>query len=131
MRESETKHRSLVELSPAAILMLSNDGKFVSANPAGLRLLKCSASELEQMSILDTYSNEDLARYPTPPENIGGGLFRFERTFVGKDGSQVPVEVSLSPTFPGGRQAVVQDISERKRAEEARAAAREGASAGD
>ncbi|MGA7402352.1 MAG: sigma-54-dependent Fis family transcriptional regulator, partial [Candidatus Sulfotelmatobacter sp.] len=66
-----------------------------------------------------TYSKEDLARYPTPPEKIGGGLFRFERTFVGKDGSQVPVEVSLSPTFPGGRQAVVQDISERKRAEEA------------
>ena len=76
-------------------------------------------SELEQISILDTYSKEDLARYPTPPEKIRGGLFRFERTFVGKDGSQVPVEVSLSPTFRGGRQAVVQDISERKRAEEA------------
>jgi formate hydrogenlyase transcriptional activator len=119
LRESETKYRSLVDLSPAAILVLSNDGKFVSANPAGLRLLKCNASELEQISIQDTYSKEDLARYPTPPENIGGGIFRFERTFVGKDGSQVPVEVSLSPTFPGGRQAVVQDISERKRAEEA------------
>jgi formate hydrogenlyase transcriptional activator len=100
-------------------LVLSNDGKFVSANPAGLRLLKCSVSELEQISILDTYSKEDLARYPTPPEKIRGGLFRFERTFVGKDGGQVPVEVSLSPTFLGGRQAVVQDISERKRAEEA------------
>jgi formate hydrogenlyase transcriptional activator len=118
LRESETKHRSLVELSPAAIFVLRSDGKLVSANPAGLRLLKCSASELEQMSILDTYSKEDLARYPTPPENIGGGILRFERTFVGKDGSQVPVEVSLSPTFPGGRQAVVQDISERKSAEE-------------
>ncbi|MGB7854087.1 MAG: sigma 54-interacting transcriptional regulator, partial [Candidatus Sulfotelmatobacter sp.] len=119
LRESETKYRSLVDLSPAAILVLSNDGKFVSANPAGLRLLKCSVSELEQISILDTYSKEDLARYPTPPEKIRGGLFRFERTFVGKDGGQVPVEVSLSPTFLGGRQAVVQDISERKRAEEA------------
>lgn len=119
LRESETKYRSLVDLSPAAILLLSNDGKFVSANPAGLRLLKCSASELEKISILDTYSKEDLAHCPTPPEKIQGGLFRFERTFVGKDGSQVPVEVSLSPTFPGGRQAVVQDISERKRVEEA------------
>ena len=119
LRENETKYRSLVDLSPAAIFLLSNDGKFASANPAGLRLLKCSGSELEQMSILDTYSKEDLARYPTLPEKIRGGLFRFERTFVGKNGSQVPVEVSLSPTFPGGRQAVVQDISERKRAEEA------------
>ena len=61
LRESETKYRSLVDLSPAAILVLSNDGKFVSANPAGLRLLKCSVSELEQISILDTYSKEDLA----------------------------------------------------------------------
>jgi PAS domain S-box-containing protein len=119
LRESETKYRSLVDLSPVAIFMLSSDGKFVSANPAGLRLLKCSVSELEELSIRDTYSKEDLARYPTPPEQIAGFLFRFERTFVGKDGSQVPVEVSLSPNFPGGRQAVVQDVSERKRAEEA------------
>ena len=119
LRESEIKYRSLVDLSPAAIFVLSNDGKFVSANPAGLRLLKCSVSELEQLSILDTYTKEDLAGYPTPPEKIRGSLFRFERTFVGKDGSKVPVEVSVSPTFPGGRQAVVQDISERKRAEEA------------
>lgn len=118
LRESETKYRSLVDLSPAAIFLLSSDGKFVSANPAGLRLVKCGVTELVQMSMRDTYSEEDLARYPTPPEHIAGGLFRFERTFVGKDGSQAPVEVSLSPSFPGGRQAVVQDISERKRAEE-------------
>jgi len=119
LRESETKYRSLVDLSPAAIFLLNNAGKFVSANPAGLRLVKCGASELEQMSIRDTYSAEDLARHPTPLEQIAGGVLRFERTFVSKEGSQVPVEVSLSPTFPGGRQAVIQDVSERKRAEEA------------
>jgi PAS domain S-box-containing protein len=118
LRESETKYRSLVDLSPAAIFLLNSAGKFVSANPAGLRLVKCGASELEQMSIRDTYSKEDFACYPIPPEQIIGGLLRFERTFVSKDGSQIPVEVSLSPTFPGGRQAVVQDISERRRAEE-------------
>jgi formate hydrogenlyase transcriptional activator len=117
LRESETKHRSLVDLSPAAIFMLSSDGKFLSANPAGLRLLNCGVSELAQMSIRETYSEEDIARYPIPLELIAGGLFRFERTFVSRDGSHVPAEISLSPTFPGGRQAVVQDVSERKRTE--------------
>ena len=70
------------------------------------------------MSIRDTYSSDDLARNQTPLEQIAGSTFRFERPFYRKDGMRVEVEVLLSPMFQGGRQAVIHDIGERKRAEE-------------
>ena len=118
LRESETKYHSLVDLSPVAILLLSGDGKILSANPAGLSLLGCRAAEIGQMSIRDTYSSDDLAPNQTPLEQIAGSIFRFERPFYRKDGIRLQVEVSLSPMFQGERQAVIHDIGERKRAEE-------------
>ncbi len=118
LRESATQYQSLVNLSPVAILLLSSDGKILSANPAGLSLLGCRAAEIGQMSIRDTYSSDDLARNQTPLEQIAGSTFRFERPFYRKDGMRVEVEVLLSPMFQGGRQAVIHDIGERKRAEE-------------
>ena len=118
LRESATKYQSLVDLSPVAILLLSSNGKILSANPAGFSLLGCTSADIGQMSIRDTYSADDLAPNQTPLEQIAGSIFRFERFFNGRDGKRLQVEVLLSPMFQGGRQAVIQDISERKRAEE-------------
>jgi PAS domain S-box-containing protein len=119
LRESETKYRSLIDLSPAAIYLLRSDGKLLSANPAGLDLIRCKASEIDGIFIGDTYSTEELASYQVPLEQIKEGISRFERTFVRKDSSKVPVEVSLSVMLPEGRQAVIRDISEAKQVEEA------------
>src|SRR5213079_281449 len=44
---------------------------------------------------------------------------RFERSFVRKNGEIIPVEVSVSGIRGGCFQAILRDISERKRAEEA------------
>ena len=118
LRESATKYHSLVDLSPVAILLLSSDGTILSANPAGLSLLGCMAADIGQMPIRDTYSSDDLAPNQMPLEQIAGTTFHFERPFYRKDGTRVQVEVSLSPMFQGGRQAVIHNISERKRAEE-------------
>jgi PAS domain S-box-containing protein len=117
LRRSEVKYHSLVDLSPAAIYLLDSDGNFLSANPAGLDLLKCTAEEVHGLSIEDTYTQEEMNSYKVPLEKMKVGLVRFERTFVRKDGSQIPVEVALSALLPGGRQAVIRDISERKRVE--------------
>src|SRR6202043_2927832 len=48
-----------------------------------------------------------------------GTPFRFERTFVRRDGTTLPVEISTSPMRHGYFQAVIRDISERKRSEAA------------
>lgn len=118
LRESATKYQSLVDLSPIAILLLKSDGQILSANPAGLSLMGCTLADLSQMSIRDTYSSDDLASGQRPLEQVAGSIFRFERPFYRKDGTRLEVEVLLSPMFEGGRQAVIHDISERKRAQE-------------
>src|SRR4029450_6853791 len=48
----------------------------------------------------------------------GKNTLRFEREFVRKNGEIVPVEVSVSAIRGGYFQAILRDISERKRAEE-------------
>jgi formate hydrogenlyase transcriptional activator len=119
LQKSETKYRSLLELSPVAIYLVDPTGQFISANQAGLELLGCTAFELQDMPIGATYSPDELARIKTPIEAMGAGLTRFERAFLRRDGVTLTVEVSLSPMLPGGRQVVVRDITDRKRAEDA------------
>src|SRR5436305_10548891 len=51
-------------------------------------------------------------------EKLGtGGTLRFERKFVRKNGETVPVEVSVSAIRGGYFQAILRDVSERKKAE--------------
>jgi formate hydrogenlyase transcriptional activator len=119
LQKSETKYRSLLDLSPVAIFLVDNAGQFISANQAGLKLLGSTADELSGMPIAVTYSPEELSRIKTPMEAMGSGLTRFERTFLRRNGSMLTVEISLSPTLPGGRQVVMRDVTDRKRAEEA------------
>ena len=119
LRKSEARYRSLVEMSPAAIYLLDTNGTFLAANPAGEALLKCTAQEAIGMSIADTYLPEELAFHGDPIEITEASLLGFERVFVDRDGNRLPVEVSLSPLQPEGREAVIRDISDRKRAEEA------------
>src|SRR5207237_2973293 len=47
-----------------------------------------------------------------------GGALRYERKFVRRNGDVIPVEVSVS-SLRGRLQAIIRDISQRKRAEEA------------
>jgi formate hydrogenlyase transcriptional activator len=114
LRKSEAKYRSLFDLSPVAIYLLDRDGNFLSANAAGEELLKAAAQQIVGANIVSTYLPQELSAGQVPPEKIDGGLFRFERSFLRRDGRTIPVEISLSAMMPGGREAVVQDISERK-----------------
>jgi PAS domain S-box-containing protein len=119
LQKSETKFRSLLNLSPVAIYLVDNAGQFISANQAGMELLGCTAHDLQGMPVAVTYSPEELSRIKTPIEAMGSGLTRFERTLLRRDGAKLTVEVSLSPMLPGGRQVVMRDITDRKRAEDA------------
>jgi len=112
--EEESRSLSQVDLTPVAIYLLDRDGNFISANPAGEELLRSSSQEIAGTNIATTYLPEDLSRSLVEREQTG--LFRFERRFVRRDGTSIPVQVSLSAMLPEGRQAVIQDISERQRA---------------
>ncbi len=111
--KGEAKYRALFELSPVAIFLLDNDGNFLSINSAGARLLKASEQEMVGANIASTYRPGELSSAPLEQRN---GSHRFERSFLRRDGTSIPVEISLSAVQSGTRQAVVQDISERKHA---------------
>ena len=123
--KSEEKYRDLIDLSPDAIYIVDTDGNCVSGNPAGLELLRCTAQELTRLRVGDTYLPEERGISRSRLEEIikTEPIARFERTFVRTDGTTLPVEVSASPMRHGYFQAVVRDISERKRSEAALAKA--------
>jgi PAS domain S-box-containing protein len=122
--KSEEKYRDLIDLSPDAIFIVDSEGHYVSANPAGLDLLKCTAQELTGMPVTDTYLPEERGAMRSWPEEMKTETpVRFERTLLRTDGTTLPVEVSTSPVRHGYFQTVVRDISERKRSEAALAKA--------
>jgi formate hydrogenlyase transcriptional activator len=115
LRQAEEKLReTLFELSPIAIYLLDTAGNFLSANRAGEQLLKASAREIVGANIVSTYLPGDLSSGTIPAEALADGLSRFERRLLRRDGSSIPVEISLSTMLPEGRQAVIQELSERQ-----------------
>src|ERR1700733_12396569 len=93
-RKSEATYSSLVELSPVPIYLLDAGGNFLSVNPAGEQLLKAPAKTILGTNNVTTYLPWELAPHATPPEKSRGSS-RFERNFLRRDGSTIPVEIFL------------------------------------
>src|SRR2546427_2498256 len=80
--KSEDKYRDLIDLSPDAIYIVDGEGNYVSANPAGLEMLKCTAEELTGMPVIDTYLPEERGEVRSRFEQLKTEtIIRFERTF--------------------------------------------------
>jgi PAS domain S-box-containing protein len=118
LRTSEQKYRDLINASPDAICLLDADSKCVLVNPAGVELSGVPEHELIGSSIADTYVPEELHLFQDRIEKLKAeGSFRFERKFLRKNGEVIPVEVSLSALRGRYYQAIIRDISQRKRRE--------------
>ena len=118
LRTSEEKYRDLIDASPDAICVLDADGKCVLVNPAGVKLAGRPEDELIGSSIADTYLSEERHLLANRLEKLKAeGSFRFERKFLRENGEVIPVEVSLSTLRGRYYQAIIRDISQRKRRE--------------
>jgi PAS domain S-box-containing protein len=120
LRRSEAKYRDLIDVSPDAIYIIDTDLTYVLANPAGAELAGCTPEELIGTPIAETFVPEERPLLPARMEMMKTEPnLRFERKFVRRNGEIVPVEVSLTTVRGRYLQAVLRDISERKRSEEA------------
>jgi PAS domain S-box-containing protein len=120
LRKSEEKYRDLIEISPDAIYVVDANGVCVLGNRAGAELLGIPQGELVGTPVTETYLAEERQLFLERLEKLkAGGTLRFERAFVRKKGDIIPVEVSVTAIRGGHFQAILRDISERKRAEEA------------
>jgi PAS domain S-box-containing protein len=129
LRESEEKHRALFEATVQGV-MLHDEEQFLEVNPSVLRILGFKSA------------GEIVGKHPAvfaPPSQPGGessdvvarrhiqqclrtGSARFDWMCRNAEGADVPIEVILTRINWGGRQiiqAVINDIRERKAAEEA------------
>jgi PAS domain S-box-containing protein len=120
LRRSEAKYRDLIDVSPDAIYIIDTDLAYVSANPAGAELAGCTQEELIGTPIAETFVPEERPLLAARMELMKTEPYlRFERKFVRRNGDIVPVEVALTTVRGRYLQAVLRDISERKRSEEA------------
>jgi PAS domain S-box-containing protein len=138
LRESETMFRGLLESAPDAIVIVNEKGLIELVNTQAERLFGYSADELRgqpvEMLIPQRYrTGHEKVRsaYLAAPmvREMGAGQDLFG---IRKDGTEVPVEISLSPMrTPKGLfvTSAIRDITERKQAEKelirAKAAAEE------
>ena len=130
----ETAIRAMVDAAPDGILMADENGRILFANRqtrGALRLrpsLRCSdVGRRPAPRALRQVHRAHRTRYRAEPRlrSMGAGLMLFGRR---ADGTEFPVEISLSP-LPGDDGlrvvAVVRDISERLRSEAAHREVRE------
>ncbi|MBI4423457.1 MAG: PAS domain S-box protein [Elusimicrobia bacterium] len=124
-RGEEERFRLAVEAAPNAMVMADRDGTIVLVNHQTETLFGLAREELLGRSV-EVLVPERLRRPPSP-----GGLFAAApampsgggRELVGqrKDGSEVPIEIGISPVRTADGELVlvsIVDITERKRAQE-------------
>jgi PAS domain S-box-containing protein len=120
--ESEERYRLLFEHSIDAIIFSVPDGAAYAANPAACRMFGWTDAEFQTRRRNDIVDTSD-PRLPSALEERSlTGSFQGELTFIRKDGSKFPAEIS-SMIFTDQRglertSTILRDISERKQAEE-------------
>jgi PAS domain S-box-containing protein len=123
LEQREAKIRRLVEANVIGIFIFALDGRIVEANDAFLQMVGYDHEDLVSSRLRWT----DL----TPPEwrdrdalavaevKLTGGAQPYEKEYIRKDNSRVPVMIGVAMFEEGGEDGVafVLDLAERKRAE--------------
>ena len=127
LKEAEEKFRRIVETAPDAIVLANPEGRIVMTNPRAEQMFRYTGQELigQQFEILFPH------RFGNGHTNNRSAYFRkmvrhFEEAgqelcAVRKDGSELPVEINLSPIeIVDGTliSSTIRDLTERKELEE-------------
>ncbi|MCC4115046.1 PAS domain S-box protein [Aromatoleum toluclasticum] len=133
-KAGEERARQLIETAPDAIVVVDNGGRILLVNTQTERLFGYAREELVGQSIevlvpqqlRGTHVGKRDAYIGKPSVRpMGTGL---DLAGQRKDGSQVPIEISLSPLGNGDNlliSAAIRDITERRAAQEALRLARD------
>ena len=123
LRESEQRFRSVFEGAKDAIFIETPDGVILDVNPAACELLGYTADEFVGMHVRDIVPPQIAASLDeVVAQHSQRGGIHTEAENLRKDGSLVSVDVTTNLVTIGGEQrvvAIVRDITERKRSEEA------------
>jgi PAS domain S-box-containing protein len=122
LRQSVQRHLSILQTAMDGIWLIDEQARFIEVNETYCRMSGYSMQELLSMSVSDVESLETASETAAHLKKLMElGEDRFESQHRRKDGSIYDVEVSAQYRPDDGGQLVVfvQDITDRKRAEEA------------
>lgn len=137
LRTSEARFRAIFEGTSVGITLINREGRLVESNPALQEMLGYNGRELANMVFTELIYPADTANYIGLFNSLWAGRqdsYQMEKRYARKDGRLVWVSVNFSlardnlnePMFIIG---VVDDVTDRKRVEEAMQQAKEAAEA--
>ncbi|MDB6155162.1 MAG: response regulator [Chthoniobacteraceae bacterium] len=128
LAESETRFRSIFHEAAIAMEVSTLDGRFAQVNRAFCNLLGYSENELLCLTFEAVTHEDDRVALAIKPlgELLSGNVskFRTEKRYIHKEGYPVWVDLNVSVVRDGAERPLyfvgqIQDITERRRAEEA------------
>jgi PAS domain S-box-containing protein len=125
LRASEERWRSMFEASAAGIAVIDQKNHFAAANEAFQKMVGYTAEELQSLGPLEITYEEDRKATQEMIEQLQDGKQQVEPTekrYKRKDGKVIWVRVSAaragdSSSTLQGTPAIIEDVTERKRAE--------------
>jgi len=129
-RESEERYRAIFDNAGIGIDLLDRDGRILRVNQSLLDMLGYSEEEFHQLTFLDITHPDDKEISKRKLEALAAGeidSYTLEKRYVRKDGSILWGNLSTSTVRDAngghrGAVGVIEDITDRKLAEEALAA---------
>jgi PAS domain S-box-containing protein len=126
LRQSEARFRSIYEQVAVGIGQVALDGQFLMGNAALCQMLGYEESELRGKHVNNIIHPDDLARETALLDAMQSGHqphYAIEKRYLHRDGSVVWVNVNTSAVKDSAgallyRILVIQNVTERKRAEE-------------
>jgi PAS domain S-box-containing protein len=126
LRASERRFQNAFAHAATGMLLVDLEGRFVEANRAYSEITGYSQTELESLTFLDITHPEDVDRCARPFQQMVRGEipnYVIEKRYLRKDGGVVWVRISSTLLRAGADDpshaiVIVEDITERKHAEE-------------
>ncbi len=132
LRESEARFRRIFEGSPLGIMLTSNRREILQVNPAVCRMVDYRADELVGQHVDMITHPDDRTKHAFPDGELtgSGGWRNVEKRFVARSGRAIDVRINVELFEPLDGEAVrflniVEDVTARKEAEDARERAEE------
>jgi len=120
IRESESRYRTLIEQASDGILVGDGQGRITVVNTRACEMLGYTRDELMSLKRDALFLPGNHAGEKTKMDEIRAGkVVIMERRLRRKDGTTIAVETSSKMFSDGKMQAIVRDITERKKAEAA------------